>query len=244
MRLQGKKAIITGASRSIGRAIAVAFAKQGADVLISYHFDEKGAQETVSEIQKANRFGKAIYSDFSQTEKINTFFNQALDFLDHVDILVNCAGEYDTSSFLELDIDKFELLLKVGVSAPMQLIQLSSQHMIYEKIAGSIINISSISGNRPYPNRVAYSTAKAALNMLTQSTALELAQHSIRVNAIAPGATPYNNDIDPSLLKEIPMKRVGRPEDQANAAVFLASEASSWMTGQIMVIDGGQSLSF
>jgi NAD(P)-dependent dehydrogenase (short-subunit alcohol dehydrogenase family) len=244
MKLKGKKAVITGASRSIGRAIAVAFAKQGADVLITYRSNEKGALETVSEIQKLNQSGKAIHSDFSHSEGVITFFDKALEFLGCIDILVNCAGEYDTTSFLELDRAKFELLLKVGVSAPMQLTQLIAQHMIQRKVAGSIINISSISGNRPYPNRVAHSTAKAALNMLTQSTALELAEYNIRVNAIAPGATPYNNDIDPNLLKGIPMKRPGLPEDQANAAVFLASEESSWMTGQIMVVDGGQSLSF
>lgn len=244
MKLLNKKAIVTGANRSIGKAIATAFAQQGADVVITYRFDEKGALETVSEIQKSNRLGKAICSDFSQAEAAIPFFDKALDFLGCLDILVNCAGEYDTSSFLDLSIDKFELLLKVGVSTPLQLIQLASQHMIRKKVAGSIINISAISGNRPYPNRVAHSTAKAALNMLTQSTALELAQYNIRVNAIAPGATPYSNDVDPSLLEEIPMKRAGLPQDQANAAVFLASEESSWMTGQIMVIDGGQSLSF
>lgn len=188
--------------------------------------------------------GNAIYADFSSPDNVDIFFKDALNFLGSIDILVNCAGGYDTSSFLELDVETFELLFKVGVSASMRLIQLAAQSMIRAKIPGSIINISSISGNRPYPNRVAHSTAKAALNMLTQRTALELAQYNIRVNAIAPGATPYNDDIDPTLLRGIPLKRAGLPEDQANAAVFLASEESSWMTGQIMTIDGGQSLSF
>ncbi len=244
LKLLNKKAIVTGANRSIGSAIAIAFAKQGADVVISYRSDAEGAQATVAEIQKANRLGNAIYADFSHPDNPDAFFKDALGFLGSVDILVNCAGGYDTRPFLELGVDVFELLFKVGVSAPMRLIQLAAQHMIHAKISGSIINISSISGNRPYPNRVAHSTAKAALNMLTQSTALELAQHNIRVNAIAPGATPYRDDIDPPLLEGIPLKRAGLPEDQANAAVFLASEESSWMTGQIMTIDGGQSLSF
>jgi NAD(P)-dependent dehydrogenase (short-subunit alcohol dehydrogenase family) len=118
--------------------------------------------------------------------------------------------------------------------------------MIEQGIAGKIINISSISGERPYPNRTAFSASKAALNMMTKSTALELAPYRIRVNAIAPGATPYDTEAleNHSLIQEIPLKRTGKPEDHASAAVFLASEDSSWMTGQIMTIDGGQSLSF
>ncbi|MCH9628202.1 MAG: putative oxidoreductase YohF [Chlamydiales bacterium] len=244
MKLLNKKALITGANRSIGRAIAVAFARQGADVALSYHSDADGAHDTVAEIEKANRFARALRADFSHPGHPDVFFNDALNFLGRVDILVNCAGEYDTSPFLELEVDTFERLFQVGVHTPMRLIQLAAQQMIHNKISGSVINLSSISGHRPYPNRVAHSTAKAALNMLTQSTALELAPYNIRVNAIAPGATPYGDNQDAFVLEGIPLKRAGLPEDHAHAAVFLASEESAWMTGQVMTIDGGQSLSF
>lgn len=242
MKFLGKKAIVTGANRSIGRAIAIAFAQEGADVVISYRSDEKGAKQTVSNIEQLGRSGKCFFADFSKTEGVREFFQQALDYLGHIDILVNNAGGYDTSSFLDLSIDKFESVLKISVSVPMLLTQLAAQNMIQEEIAGRIINISAISGMRPYPNRTAHSTAKAALNMLTQATALELAQYNIRVNAIAPGVTPYEEDGVHEAF-EIPLKRTGRPIDQASAALYLASDDSSWMTGQIMTIDGGQSLS-
>ena len=177
MRLLGKKAIVTGANRSIGRAIAIAFAKEGADVAISYRSDEAGAKNTISSIEQLGRLSKCSFADFLTTEGIKLFFQQAIEYLDRVDILVNNAGEYDTTAFLDLDIDKFESVLKVSLSTPMLLSQLAALNMIQFSTAGVIINISSISGNRPYPNRVAHSTAKAALNMLTQATALELAEH-------------------------------------------------------------------
>lgn len=246
MKLLNKKAIVTGANRSIGQAIAVAFAEQGADVLISYRTDERGAQRTIEAIEHNNCVGKALHADFSKGSEVERFFRQALEILGRVDILVNNAGGYNTTPFLELTVEEFESLFKIGASASMLLTQLVAKHMIREKIPGSILNISSISGSRPYPNRVAHSTAKAALNMLTQSTALELAPHHIRVNAIAPGATPYDEStiLDPSVFFGIPLQRAGLPRDQANLAVYLSSDEASWITGQIFTVDGGQSLSF
>lgn len=243
MKLLGRKAIVTGANRSIGRAIATCFAREGADVVISFRSDEKGARDTVNDIEKYGRMAQAFYADFAHTEGVRRFFHQAVEFLGGVDVLVNNAGGYDTNPFMNLSIDDFERVLKISVSAPMLLSQLTAKDMIQKGISGAIVNISSISGNRPYPNRTAHATAKAALNMLTQVTALELAPYHIRVNAIAPGPTPYDDD-DSQEPFEIPLKRLGKPEDQALAALFLASEEASWMTGQVMTIDGGLSLSF
>jgi len=246
MKLLGKKAIVTGANKSIGKAIALAFAEEGADIVISYRSDEAGAAETVKAVKDTGRQSKSIYGDFIEVKEIEHFFQGALDFLGHVDILVNNAAGYDTSAFLDLSVEKFEYLFKAGVMAPMLLSQLVSKHMIQEKVAGKIINISAISGSRPYPNRVAHSTAKSALNMLTQSTALELAPYNIRVNAIAPGVTPYDESTiyESSIIEGIPLKRAGIPKDHANAAIYLASDDSSWVTGHILTVDGGQSLSF
>lgn len=246
MKLLGKKAIVTGANKSIGKAIAIAFAEEGADVVISYRSDEKGGIETAKAIEAKGRASKAIYADFIETLAIENFFKKAVDFLGHVDLLVNNAAGYDTSDFLNLSVEKFEYLLKAGVVAPMLLTQLVTKHMIENKISGNVINVSSISGNRPYPNRVAHSIAKSGLNMLTQSTALELAHYNIRVNAIVPGATPYDESTiyDNTTSKGIPLKRAGTPKDQANAAVYLASDESSWVTGHMLIVDGGQSLSF
>ncbi|MBX9976642.1 MAG: SDR family oxidoreductase, partial [Alphaproteobacteria bacterium] len=166
----------------------------------------------------------------------------AVSFLGGVDILVNNAGGYDTTAFVDLSPTTFDDVLCVSVRAPMILTQLAAKNMRTRNEKGAIVNISSISGLRPYPCRVAHSTAKAALNMLTQTTALELAPYGIRVNAICPGGVPY--DAKDTYADMIPLGRDGKPEDIAKAALFLASDDASWMTGHIMVIDGGQGLSF
>src|SRR4051812_13460110 len=127
MRLLGKKAIVTGANRSIGKAIATAFAKEGADVVISYRSDETGAKDTIRAVKKLGRSGECLFADFSTTEGVKIFFQQAIEYLGRVDILVNNAGGYDTNSFLDLDVDKFESVLKVSLSAPMLLTQLAAR---------------------------------------------------------------------------------------------------------------------
>lgn len=240
MKLQGKKALITGASQGIGKAIALAFAREGADVCISYKTSELEAKNTVSELINLGAFGKALFLDFLQTDGCKVFFDQALEALGQIDILVNCAAEYDMSSFLDLDKNQLDLLWKVGVLGPVELIQMTAKKMIEKNLSGSIINISSVVGVRPFLKRFSHATVKAALNMLTKSSALELGEYSIRVNAIAPGTIKTkeaNSSSDP-------IKRFGELEDVANLAVFLGSEDSSWVTGQVIVVDGGSSLSF
>ncbi len=239
MKLLGKKAIVTGANRNIGAEIARLFAEEGADVCISYRSDHTGAEEVREAIIKKGRRAKALHVDFSNESEIDSFFKNAVSFLGGVDILVNNAAGYDTSAFLDLPIETFKELLSIGVSAPMLMTQLAARHMIDHRQKGAIINISSISGLRVYANRVAHSTAKAALNMLTQNTAIGLAEYGIRVNAIAPGPVPY--DINDAPAPEIPLGRYGKPEDIAKTALFLASDDSEWMTGQILVVDGGLS---
>ncbi len=152
MKLSGKKALITGANRSIGQSIALAYAKEGADIVISYRSDQTGAQETVRAIESLGRKAKAIQADFSHLNEVENYFSEALDFLGTVDLLVNNAAGYDTTDFLNLDIKVFDDLLKVGATAPLFLTQLVAKQMIQEKKGGSVLNISSISGLRPYPN--------------------------------------------------------------------------------------------
>ncbi len=243
MRLAGKKVIVTGANRSIGKAIALLFAKEGAELVISFRSDQKGAEETISSIKKAHGKASALYADFSTHDKVGQFYNECINVLGHVDILVNNAGGYNTLSFFELTPNDFEQLLQVTLMTPFFLSQLVAKGMVEKQIKGNIINISSISGIRPTMNRVAHASGKAALNMLTQTMALELAQYGIRVNAIAPGYTPYedNTEFDPA-IKDIPLGRAGLPSDQASTALFLATKESSWMTGQILTVDGGHSI--
>lgn len=243
MKLEGKKAIVTGANRSIGKEIALLFAKEGAELVISYRSDKKGAQEVVSCIKNAGGKASAFYADFTTHEGVEHFYKESLNIFGNVDLLVNNAGGYNTLGFFELTPHDFEQLLQVTLMTPFLLSQLVAKGMVETQTKGNIINISSISGIRPTMNRVAFSSGKAALNMLTQTMALELAQHGIRVNAIAPGYTPYeiSSKLDP-LIKEIPLERAGLPSDQASTALFLATEESSWMTGQILTVDGGHSI--
>jgi len=243
MRLKRKKAIVTGANRSIGKAISLLFAKEGAELVISYRSDKKGAEETVDCIQQAGGNASALYADFSTYEGVEQFYRECVHVLGQVDILVNNAGGYNTLGFFKLTPQDFEQLLQVTLMTPFFLSQLVAKGMVQKQTGGNIINISSISGTRPTLNRVAHASGKAALNMLTQTMALELAQHGIRVNAIAPGYTPYeeSSEFDPA-IKDIPLGRAGLPTDQASTALFLATEESSWMTGQILTVDGGQSI--
>lgn len=253
MKLAGKKAIVTGANRSIGQAIAVALAREGADVVISYRSDELGAMETVKKIKEQRADGKALFADFSDVNFINKFIEEAISHLGQVDILVNNAGGHDRSGLLSLPLETFEKVIKLNVTVPMLLTQRISKHMIDKHTKGNIINISSISGERCHRNRIAYGCSKGALNMLTKNCALELADHNIRVNAIAPGVvhSGMNEDTpqsDPELWKErmdrIPLRRAGDPNEIANTAVFLASDDSGWMTGQIVTVDGGHTLAY
>lgn len=244
MKLAGKKAIVTGANRSIGKAIALSFAKEGAELVISYRSDKKGAEEVIDCIQKVGGKAKAFYADFSTCDGVKQFYSECIGILGHVDILINNAGGYNTLGFFELTPNDFEQLLQVTLMTPFFLSQLVAKGMVEKQIKGNIINISSISGIRPSMNRVAHASGKAALNMLTQTMALELAQHGIRVNAIAPGYTPYeeSSEFDPA-INDIPLGRAGLPIDQASTALFLATKESSWMTGQILTVDGGHSIS-
>lgn len=242
MRLKGKKVIVTGANRSIGKAIALLFAKEGAELAISYRSDKKGAEEVINRIQKAGGNASALYADFSTHAGVEQFYRECVHVLGHIDILVNNAGGYNTLGFFELTPHDFEQLLQVTLMTPFFLSQLVAKEMVEQQTKGNIINISSISGTRPTMNRVAHGSGKAALNMLTQTMALELAQYGIRVNAIAPGYTPYESSEFDSAIKDIPLGRAGLPRDQASTALFLATEESSWMTGQILTVDGGHSI--
>lgn len=245
MRLKGQSTIITGASRNIGAGIAREFAKEGADICFTYHSKEKEAKELEQELNSCGVKAFALHADFKDSEGVDLFFNKAIEFLGGVDILINNASDYNTDSFLELDINAFQSLLQIGVISVARLSQLAAANMIKNKVNGKIINTSSISGLRPYLNRTAHSSTKASLNMLTQNMALELGKYGIRVNAICPGATPYEDGSGVgNAIEEIPLGCYGEPKDQARAAVFLASDESKWMTGQIMVVDGGHSLSF
>ncbi len=241
MKLEGNRAIVTGANRSIGRAIALLFGEEGADVVISYRSDKQGALEVVETLQAMGRKAAAYHADFSSADGVKRFFDEANGFLGGVDILINNASGYNSSAVFDLKPEAFSNLLQVGTVTPFYLIQLAAQEM---KEGGAVINISSITGQKPYNNRIAFCSSKAALDMLTKCAALELGAKGIRVNAIAPGWTPYEGDDMTAQLDAIPLKRAGLPEDHARLALFLVSSDASWITGEVIAVDGGQSLTF
>lgn len=240
-KLSGKKAIITGASRNIGAEIALQFAKEGADVLLHYNSDKNGINYIKNKIEQLGRKAFILQADFSSQSSVKSFIDKAIDLLGSVDILVNNASEYDTSHILDLKIENFKSLLEVGLVAPSMLLKLAALNMIKNNNGGSIINISSISGLRTCKNRVAHSATKSGLNMMTKGAALDLGEYGIRVNAICPGPVPYDEGGE-YMVENIPLVRAGKPQDIANAALFLASSDSSWVTGHTMVVDGGYSL--
>ena len=253
MLLKNKKAIVTGGNQGIGKAIGIALAKAGADVIIQYRVAQDKALETINEIEKLGRLVFAIQSDFTEKDAAEKFLQLALDKFDTVDILINCAAAYERGPLLEINPEALAWMHKVNVETPLRLIQNFSRYLINKKITGSIINISSISAFRPVKGSCLNSCSKAALDMLTKCAALELGAYQIRVNGIAPGQTETESnqpsmEQDPmswnQVIKKIPMGRTGKPHDISALAVFLASDDASWITGVTIPVDGGSIISW
>lgn len=251
MTFKNKKAIVTGANRSMGQAIGLALAEQGADVVISYRRDEAGAEHTVKQIQQLGRRAAAFYADFSQSENVETFFESALSELGHIDYLINNAAMLSRENVFDITPEKMAMVFQVNTVAPFHLSQLCASHMREHNIQGAIVNISSIAAATTFKKGVAYAASKAALNKTTQHAALAFADAGIRVNAIAPGVieagmNETTADTLPELwqtyLEAIPLKRTGTPDDIANMALFLLSDKAKWITGKVFEIDGGHIL--
>lgn len=251
MEFQGKKVIVTGANRSIGQRIAIAFAEQGADLVISYRSDPQGAKETVEAIHQLGRRAIALPADFSQMEQVKSFADQALNFLQGVDILINNAAMLCRETILELDPQKMQTVFQVNSIAPLYLTQLCAQSMRDQAVKGCIINISSISANMTMPRGVGYGASKAAVNKWTRHAALDLAKFGIRVNAVAPGVIASGMNADTAVtnpktweyyLSVIPLQCAGQPKDIENMVLFLASDKAGWVTGKIIEVDGGHNI--
>lgn len=248
LRLLGKKVIVTGANKGIGKAIAVGFAKEGAEVVIGYCTDEAAAISTLEQISTFGVKTKAIQVDMGHPESVAHFFLESIDFLGDVDVLVNNAGIVSYAPFLEATESDLDYVMNVNLKGPFLLLQHFARYLKGLGHGGSVINVSSISANLTVPNLSVYQCSKAALSMLTKGAALELAPAGIRVNTLAPGL--IQTDLNRFLWEEdvigweqlsngIPLGRIGAPEDQVGAAIFLASDESSWMTGSTVTVDGG-----
>jgi NAD(P)-dependent dehydrogenase (short-subunit alcohol dehydrogenase family) len=250
--LQGKVALITGGSRGIGRSIALAFAEAGADLAVSSRNKRPPELENVAEeIRALGKKAIAIPAHVGKKEDVGRLVQKILGEYGRIDILVNNAGANPIlSTMVDLEEEAFEKVLEVNLKGAFLVSQAVAKEMIKQG-GGRIINISSISGLRARADRTgAYCISKAALNMMTQVMARELAQHHILVNAIAPGSikTEFSrvNWTDPERkeqrIREIELKRFGEPEEVAGLALFLASGASSFVTGEIIRVDGGQTI--
>lgn len=246
-QLDQKVAVVTGSDSGIGRAIAIAFAKEGATVVVNYAHAQDKAEEVRQTIEKNNGKVLVIQADVSQYQQVANLIQQTVEQYQHLDIMVNNAGMEIHAPFLEETEQNFDRVLGVDLKGAFFGAQLAAREMVKRKIAGRIINISSVHEDLPMPGNVPYCCAKGGMRMLTRTICLELAPHNITVNNIGPGAvhTPIDADVeaDPekmgALLKEIPLHRMAQPEEVAQLALYLASDAAAYITGATYFIDGG-----
>jgi 3-oxoacyl-[acyl-carrier protein] reductase len=249
VKLERKVALVTGGSRSIGRAIALAFAREGADVAVNYVHRAEAAQSAVREIEALGRRALAVKADTSDPAQVRAMVEEATTRLGPIDILVNNAGVQKRVFFLDLKEVDWDWMLGVNLKGYYLVGQAVAARM-KPRGKGRIINVSSEAGGFPAPRMTAYCVSKAGVAMLTKCMALELAQYGIRVNALAPGLTRTDinrKDLeDETFLKarlaRIPLGQVLKPEDLTGAAVFLASADSEMMTGTTLQVDGGRGI--
>ncbi|MFW6041333.1 MAG: SDR family NAD(P)-dependent oxidoreductase [Thermoplasmatota archaeon] len=244
-RLEGKKAIITGSSRGIGSAIAKKFAEEGAKIGINYHSSDERARKVLDSVKRHSE-GILLKADVSDRNDCKRIVSDFVDEFGGLDILVNNAGIFKKEDFEESSIDTFDRTMDVNVRGPFML---SKYSLRYLKGSGRIINMSSHWAFSGGNQAVSYVVSKAALIGLTRALALELGPMGITVNAIAPGtietdmiAPRYSEEDKRKRAENIPVKRIGKPEDIANTALFLASEEGSYVNGEVIGVNGGTTI--
>jgi 3-oxoacyl-[acyl-carrier protein] reductase len=242
--LKGKTALITGASKGIGRAIAYAYAQNGANVAFTYLSSVEKGKALEEELKAFGITSKGYQSDASDYLLAENTVNQVLADFNNIDILVNNAGITKDNLLMRMSEEQWDLVIKTNLKSVFNFTKAVLKPMIRNK-SGSIINITSVVGIRGNAGQANYAASKAGIIGFTKSVALELGSRNIRCNAIAPGfiETEMTGILDPKVKedweKNIPLKRVGKGEDVANCAVFLASDLSSYITGQVIQVDGG-----
>lgn len=247
MLLENKTAIVTGSAKGIGKGIATEFARQGATVVINYCGSKEAALKTVEEIKAFG--GKAIpyQADISDYEMSKKMMDDIIKEYGAIDILVNNAGITRDNLILRMSESEFDDVIRTNLKGTFNCIKHVTKYMLKNK-SGKIINISSISGVNGIAGQANYSASKAGIIGLTKSFAKEMSSKGININAIAPGfietdmTKVLNDKYVEEIVKTIPSKRVGRPEDIAKAALFLASDMSDYITGQTLMVDGGLGL--
>jgi 3-oxoacyl-[acyl-carrier protein] reductase len=243
----GRVAVVTGGSRGIGRAIALRLARDGCRVVVNYHSQAAAAEAVVAEIQAAGGEGLAVQADVSQAEGARRVIEAAVQAWGTVDILVNNAGITRDTLLARMSEDDWDAVLDTNLKGAFHCIKAVQRTMLRNR-SGRIVQISSISGVRGNAGQANYAAAKAGLIGLTKSMARELASRGITVNAVAPGFidTEMTRGLGPELVAQataqVPLQRLGTPEDVAAAVAFLASPEAAYITGQVLGVDGGMGM--
>lgn len=238
-------AIVTASDSGIGKTTALMLAERGFDIGVTWHSDEEGAMKTCREIEARGQRAEAIHLDLSHlpdgAEAINTLIAR----FGHIDVLVNNAGAMSKAPFLEMAYDAWRTIFTVDVDGAFLCSQIAARQMVKQGKGGRIVNITSVHEHTPLPEASAYTAAKHALGGLTKSMAIELVQHNILVNAVAPGAiaTPMNDmdesDVEPGSMPNIPLARPGYTKEIASLVAWLCDSDASYTTGQSFIVDGG-----
>lgn len=242
--LEGKKALVTGASRGIGRSIAIALAEAGADVAINYSGSEAAAVETAQAVEALGRRAIVIKANVGKADEFEAMVKEVIGQFGAVDILVNNAGITRDNLIMRMKEDEFDQVIETNLKGVFNGIKAVTRSMMKQR-SGRIINISSVVGVLGNPGQANYVAAKAGVIGLTKASARELASRGITVNCVAPGfiqtemTDKLPEEMRQSLAGQIPLARLGDPSDIANAVRFLASDASAYMTGQTIHVDGG-----
>ena len=242
--LTGKVALVTGAGRGIGRQIALTLAAQNAFVIVNYNGSKDKAEETVSEIKAAGGDAVSYKCNVSDFEECQQMITAIIKEYKHIDILVNNAGITRDGLIMKMSEDDYDAVLDTNLKGTFNTIRHMSRYFLKQK-SGRIINISSVSGILGNAGQANYSASKAGVIGLTKAVARELASRGITVNAVAPGfvdtdmTDALSDSAKENLISQIPLGRTGKPQDIANAVLFLASDAAGYITGQVLSVDGG-----
>ncbi|MFI5053255.1 MAG: SDR family NAD(P)-dependent oxidoreductase [Acidimicrobiia bacterium] len=247
MSLAGKVAIVTGGNSGIGKAIALALAGSGADIVIDYVTHPEAADEVVAEIKGLGRRAISVEADVSKVADLQRLVESAVQQLGRVDIMVNNAGVETRTSILDTDEEQYDKVLEINLKSAFFGTQFAAKQMIAQGDGGRIINITSVHEDWPMPNNTAYCLSKGGMRMLTRTAGVELGPHGVLVVGIGPGAveTPINLTTmnDPTKMKTldnaIPMGRMARPEEIADVVVFVAGDGASYLTATTIFADGG-----
>lgn len=243
-KLDGKVAVVTGASRGIGRSIALYLAKEGAKVVVNYSGSEQKALQVVDEINSMGTNAITVQANVADVDSVTQLMDTAIKEFGSIDILVNNAGITRDNLLMRMKEDEWDDVINTNLKGVFLCTKAVTRQMMKQR-SGRIINISSIVGVMGNAGQANYVAAKAGVIGLTKTTARELASRNILVNAIAPGfittemTDALSEDMKNAMLSQIPLAKLGQPEDIAKAVVFLASDDSSYMTGQTLHIDGG-----